>query len=164
VVIAFFAVALVLVVIGAQRPLEPAPSLAIISPGSREAPRAVTVIMRDYRFDPTPLPLVRGETVRFTILNAGLVEHEFSLGDASAQAAWASADAAATPPAPFATAPLASAPPGTGGLRILLPSGGQTSVGYRVPEAGDLLLLCNLPGHIERGMVGRIELREPSGG
>ena len=83
--------------------------------------------MRDYRFDPTPVVLVPGETVRLTILNGGLVEHELTLGDEDVQVAWAQADAAATPPAPFATPPPASVPPGTGGLRVLLGSGEQAT-------------------------------------
>lgn len=156
VVVAFFAIALTLVIIGAQRPHEPAPSIAVASPGTPASPRDLAVIMRDYRFDPTPVVLARGETVRFTIFNAGLVEHEFTLGDAAVQLAWASADAAATPPGLFATAPPASVPPDTGGLRVWLASGDRATVEYVVPSAGDLLLLCNLPGHIERGMIGRV--------
>jgi uncharacterized cupredoxin-like copper-binding protein len=120
----------------------------------------VTVILRDYRFDPTPLYLFRGETIRLTVVNAGMVEHELVLGDAAVQAAWARADAAATPAAPFATAPPASAPAGTGGLRVLLPSGGSTSVIYEVPVQQQVLLLCNLPGHQERGMTGQVVLQE----
>jgi uncharacterized cupredoxin-like copper-binding protein len=158
VVVAFFAVSLVLVLIGAQRPLERPPDIDIASPGTHDAPRQVTVIMRDYRFDPTPIVLVPGETVRFRIFNAGLVDHEFSLGDATVQAAWALADAAATPPAPLATPPPASVPPRTGGLRLLLASGAESTADYVVPITSELLLLCNLPGHIERGMVGGVEL------
>jgi uncharacterized cupredoxin-like copper-binding protein len=97
--------------------------------------------------------------VRFTIFNAGLVDHEFSLGDGAAQSAWAAADAAATPPGLLATAPPASAPAGTGGLRVVLASGAQATVEYQVPRDERLSLLCNLPGHIERGMVGAVELR-----
>lgn len=156
---AFFIIALALVVMGAQRSLQPAPEVVITRPGSPDAPRDVAVIMRDYRFDPTPIVLVPGETVRFTIFNAGLVEHEFTLGDATVQSAWASADAAATPPAPLTTPPPASVPPGTGGLRVVLRSGAQTSVVYRVPQDQQLLLLCNLPGHVESGMVGEVDLR-----
>ena len=81
VVIGFFAIALVLVLIGAQRPSEPAPEVEIARAGTPADPRAVTVIMRDYRFDPTPVVLVPGETVSLTILNGGLVEHELTLGE-----------------------------------------------------------------------------------
>jgi uncharacterized cupredoxin-like copper-binding protein len=102
---------------------------------------------------------VRGETVSVTILNGGLVEHELTLGDDGVQAAWSRADAAATPPAPFATPPPASVPPGIGGLRVVLGSGQQATVTYTVPQTGALALVCHLPGHVERGMTGSVELR-----
>jgi uncharacterized cupredoxin-like copper-binding protein len=161
---AFFAIAIVLVLIGAQRPSEPPPDVEIARPGTPDAPRDVTVIMRDYRFDPTPIVLVRGETVRLTVLNGGLVEHELTLGDDAVQAAWARANAAATPPAPFATPPPASVPPGTGGLRLLLGSGEQTVADYIVPGRGPLAMVCHLPGHVERGMTGAVELRDVPAG
>jgi uncharacterized cupredoxin-like copper-binding protein len=145
-----------LVILGAELAGRPVESPPIGSPGVVASPREVTVILRDYRFDPTPLYLYANEIVRLSVINAGLVEHELVLGDASVQLAWASAYAAATPPAPFTTAPPASVPADTGGLRVLLPSGGSTSVAYIVPGDGDVLLMCNLPGHRERGMVGQV--------
>lgn len=159
----FFVVAMILVLIGAQRSAEPAPSITIARPGTPDQPRPVTVIMRDYLFDPTPLVLVAGETVRLTVFSAGMTAHELVLGDAAVQAAWSHADAAVTPPAPFATAPPASVPPGTGGLRLLLVSGASATVEYTVPSTGDLLLLCHLPGHIQKGMIGSVELRAAIG-
>ena len=159
VLIVFVAVAIVLVLIGAQRPGEPPPEVEVARAGTPDAPRDVNVIMRDYRFDPTPVVLVPGETVRLRILNGGLVEHELTLGDEAVQAAWARADAAVTPTAPFATPPPASVPPGTGGLRVLLASGAQHDVLYTVPESGTVALVCHLPGHVERGMTGAVELR-----
>ncbi len=158
----FFTVAVTLVVIGAQLSLSPPPDITIDEPGTADAPRPINVIMRDYRFDPTPVILIPGETVRITLFNAGMVPHEMSLGDAAVQLAWAQADAAATPPVLFATAPPASVPPGTGGLRVVLDSGQQQVVEYIVPPDGEVLLLCNLPGHVERGMVGAVELRAPA--
>lgn len=164
IVAAFFAVAIALVLIGAQRSLDPAPEIAIDRPGTPESPRAVTVVMHDYRFDPTPLVLIPGETIRLTVFNGGLVSHELALGEREMQLAWQRADAAASPPAPFTTAPPASVPPGTGGWRLLVGSGRQAVLELTVPATGTLLLLCNLPGHIERGMVGRVELRSPAPG
>src|SRR5690242_7241528 len=82
----------------------PVASPPIGSPGTAASPRPVTVIMRDYRFDPTPLHLYAGETISLTVFNAGMVEHELVLGDQTVQNAWALADADATPAAPFATA------------------------------------------------------------
>jgi uncharacterized cupredoxin-like copper-binding protein len=161
VLIGFFAIAITLVLIGAQRSLDRPPPITVASPGTAASPRALTVIMRDYLFEPTPLVLVPGETVRFTILDSGLVAHEFTLGDESVQAAWARANAAATPPAFLATAPPASVEPDVGGLHVVVPSGGMAVADYTVPATGELLLMCHLPGHVERGMVGRVELQTP---
>jgi uncharacterized cupredoxin-like copper-binding protein len=139
-----------------------APSPGPISPGTADSPRAVTAIMRDYLFEPTPLRLVRGETIRLTVVNAGLLPHDFVLGDAAVQAAWAAAEAAATPPAFTATPPPASVPPEFAGLRVYLPSGQTATVVYTVPAAGELQLVCQVPGHAAEGMVGAVVFVEPS--
>ena len=159
VVSGFLVVAVILVFIGAERSAAPAPSVTVDRAGTAEQPRSVVIIMRDYLFDPTPLVLVPGETIRLTAFDAGLQPHELVLGDEAVQAAWMAAHAAATPPAPFATPPAASVPPGTGGLRVWLGSGEQTTVDWTVPAEGALLLMCHLPGHVEQGMVGQVELR-----
>lgn len=158
VVVVFGAIATALVLLGMQRPGEPPPEVAVKSAGTPARPRDVTVIMRDYRFDPTPVVLVPGETVRFTVLNGGLVRHDMIVGDAAVQEAWHRADAEATPAGLFATAPPASVPPGTGGLRVVLDSGEQAVVEYVVPTGQALGLLCHIPGHIEKGMIGAVEL------
>lgn len=161
VVIAGLALAITLVFIGARLAGTPPPTPDLSQPGTAASPRPVNVIMRDYVFNPTPLHLVPGEVVEFAIVNGGLVEHEFVLGDEQVQQAWAQAHLRATPPAPFASPPPASVPPDVAGLRVLLGSGDTARVRYQVPEeAGRLLLMCHLPGHVERGMVGRIELAE----
>jgi uncharacterized cupredoxin-like copper-binding protein len=157
VTLGFFAVAITLVLIGAMRSAEkPASTPTVTQPGTVAAPRAVSVIMRDYLFEPTPLALYPGETIRLTVFNAGLDAHELMLGDATAQAAWTHADAAATPPAPFTTSPPASVAPGVGGLRLLVGSGNQTTIDWTVPAGDSLLLQCHLPGHLERGMTGTV--------
>jgi uncharacterized cupredoxin-like copper-binding protein len=161
VVLAFGVVAVALILIGMQRPLEAPPDVEIDLAGTAEAPRDVTVIMRDYRFDPTPVVLVPGETVRFSVFNGGMVAHDLVIGDGDVQRAWSKADAEAVPHNLFATAPPANVPPGTGGLRVLLDSGEQAVVEYVVPADETLALLCHIPGHIEKGMVGAVELRDP---
>lgn len=149
-----------LVILGADLAARPVESPPLGTPGVLASPRVVTVIMRDYGFDPRPLYLYERETIQLNVINAGMVEHELVLGDAAVQAAWASADAAATPPAPFTTAPPASAPADTGGVRVLLQSGASASVTYTVSAGGELLLVCNIPGHEQRGMVGQVVLNQ----
>jgi len=139
------------------------PSSAQERAGTAEAPREINVIMRDYLFEPDPIVLHRGETVRFNVINAGLLAHEFVLGDAAVQAAWATAEAAATPPGFTATPPPVSLPPDVGGVRVFLDSGASASVVYQVPRHGALELACQIPGHIEQGMVGTIVLDDVDG-
>jgi uncharacterized cupredoxin-like copper-binding protein len=158
------ALALTLVFLAAGAAVRTAPPPPIERAGTADAPRDVTIILREYAFAPAPLALIPGETVRLTILDGGLIPHELVLGDASVQAAWASADAAATPPVPFATAPPASVPAGTAGLRILLDPGGQAVVTYVVPAAGPLSMECHLPNHLERGMLADVVLTRPTTG
>jgi len=153
--------AVALVFLSARQAAAPAVPPAITSPGTAHEPRAVNVILRDYGFDPTPLRLVPGEVVQLNVINGGLVEHELVLGSTDVQLAWAAAHSAATPPAAFATAPPAAVPPGTDGARVLLGSGHSATVVYAVPRAASLQLMCHLPGHVERGMVGRVALIQP---
>lgn len=152
----FFGLAIALVLLGARLAATPAPVPDLSRPGTPAEPRAVNVILRDYVFNPSPLYLVGAETVRFQLINAGMIDHEFVLGDGAVQEAWAQANARATPPAPFTTAPPPSVAPGTGGLRVLLRPGESATVVYQVPGGGPLQLMCHLPGHVERGMVGRV--------
>jgi uncharacterized cupredoxin-like copper-binding protein len=156
VVVAGLGLALGLVLLGAALAAAPAPAPRIDPPGTATSPRPINVILREYHFDPTPLYLVPGETVRLTVLNGGMIEHELALGDEAFQQAWAEADAAATPQVPFASAPPASVPPGVEGLRVVLGSGGQAVLDYVVPASGEVQLFCHLPGHAERGMVGEV--------
>lgn len=158
VVVLGLVLALGLVLLGARLAAAPAPSPDLSRPGTQASPRPVNVIMRDYVFNPSPLYLVRGETVRLQVVNGGLVAHELVLGDAAVQRAWAAADAAATPVSAFATAPPASVPATIGGVRALLASGESVSIVYDVPREGSLELVCHLPGHVDQGMTGRVAL------
>ena len=110
--------------------------------------------MRDYLFEPNPIVLHRGETVRFNVINAGLLAHEFVLGDAAVQAAWATAEAAATPPGFTATPPPVSLPPDVGGLRIFLDSGASASAVYEVPRTGHWSWPARSPATSSRGWSG----------
>ena len=147
-----------LVFLGASLASAPAPAPGIERPGTPDWPRDVTVILRDYAFNPDPLHLVAGETVRLTVVNGGLIEHEFVLGDASVQSAWAEADARASAPAPFATSPPASVSAEVGGLRLLVGSGQTVVALHDVPAAHGLELACHLPGHLQQGMRARVVL------
>jgi uncharacterized cupredoxin-like copper-binding protein len=150
--------AITLVLAGAYIAAAPASPPRIDEPGTANAPRDISVIMRDYAFNPSPLYLVAGETVRFNLINGGMIDHEFVIGDAAVQTAWEQADDAVPTVGLFATPPAASAPPDTGGLRVVLASGQSASVLYQVPATDGLEMICHLPGHAEKGMVGQVVL------
>jgi uncharacterized cupredoxin-like copper-binding protein len=160
VVLGFFAIAVTLVLIGAMRSSEKSSPAPVVQPGTVASPRPITVIMRDYLFEPNPLALVPGETIRLTAFDAGLEPHELVLGDQTVQDAWSAANAAATLPGPLTTAPPASAPVGTGGLRLLVRSGEQATIDWTVPSVGPLLMQCHLSGHLERGMTAGVVLAQ----
>lgn len=132
-----------------------------IVPGTADHPRTVNVILHDYSFTPTPIDLVPGETVRFNVIDAGTLAHEFVLGPQVWQDAWAAAEASDVPGLLGSTPPPASVPAMPGGLRLYLESGQTLSAVYTVPTASVPLLACHIPGHLEKGMVGAVRFVGP---
>jgi uncharacterized cupredoxin-like copper-binding protein len=136
-----------------------APSPPPIVPGSPGAPREVNLIARDYSFDPSTLDLVPGETILLHVIDAGLEVHEAVIGDASVQAAWEAAEAAAAGAPPGAT-PDVQVPAGVAGVRIVVHSGERVDLIWAVPadatsagsEGGTWLVGCHIPGHWAKGM------------
>ena len=161
VAIAGLALAGMLVYLGAKLAAVPAASPDLSRPGTAAQPRDVNVIMRDYVFNPTPLYLVAGETVTLRVINGGMLNHELVLGDQAVQLAWAQANAAASPAGPLSSPPRASVAPGTDGVEVLLGPGQSAALTYSVPVGQRLELVCHLPGHVERGMVGSVILPTP---
>jgi uncharacterized cupredoxin-like copper-binding protein len=157
VVIVGAVLAVVLVFIGARLAARPAPTPDLRRPGTPEQPRQVAVIMRDYVFNPSVLYLVAGETVELHVFNAGMIEHEFVLGDEQFQQLWRAADQAPQP-APGASVPVVSVAPRADGRRVLLQPGESAAVAYTVPASDGLAVFCHLPGHAERGMVAEVVL------
>ena len=130
-------------------------------PGTADRPRAVNVVMRDYLYVPDPVDLVPGETIRLQVVNGGLDWHEIVVGDQAVQDAWEIAEAA-TVDAPPGPTPAVSVPPGTGGLRLVVASGGRADVVWTVPEdpaeVARLIVGCHIPGHYARGMRAAVRV------
>ena len=42
--------------------------------------------MRDLSFDPSNVEVKRGETIRFVVVNASPIDHDFTIGDAKTEA------------------------------------------------------------------------------
>ncbi|HEY7524026.1 MAG TPA: hypothetical protein VH720_10300 [Candidatus Limnocylindrales bacterium] len=155
-------VAIVVVSAGCRLVDGPASVPPIGSPGTSAAPREVNLIARDYVFEPAELRLVPGESVLIHVVNAGLDLHEAVIGGPDVQAAWESAEAAASGAPPGRT-PEASVAPGLAGLRVVVGSGQRVDVTYVVPPAAGpgLIVGCHLPGHFARGMAIPVRLVQP---
>lgn len=107
-------------------------------------PRTIEVAMRDELvYEPDAVAVSVGETVRFVVINAGEVVHEFYIGDETAQAAHEDEMAG-------------------GGMQHADPAGisvepGQTGeIEFTFEEPGELLIGCHEPGHYAGGMVATI--------
>ena len=123
-----------------------------IVPGTRDAPREVNLIARDYVFLPATLDVVPGETVVLHVINGGLTVHEAIIGDTTVQDAWEAAEAAAADPPPGPT-PLVSVPPDVSGIRIVVASGQRVDVTWTLPtDTQPLVVGCHIPGHWAEGM------------
>ena len=140
-----------LVAAAACSPATPAATPPIV-PGTRDAPREVNLIARDYVFLPATLDVVPGETVVLHVINGGLTIHEAIIGNASVQDAWEAAEAGAADPPPGPT-PLVSVPPDVSGIRIVVASGQRVDVTWTVPtDTQRLVVGCHIPGHWAEGM------------
>lgn len=123
--------------------------------------------MYDYRYVPSVIDLVPGETVNLQVIDGGLEIHEAVFGDMPAQLAWESAEAA-TVGAPPGPTPFVSPPPGFDGTRVVAASGQRVDVVWTVPAnaasaASGWFLGCHIPGHWAKGMVVPVRFVDSSG-
>ena len=131
--------------------------------------RTVTVEMYDSYYEPKSISVREGETIRFVVRNSGELLHEFSI---------------ATPAMHEAHRPEMMAMMESGMLEadrinheaggamhggkngkmhddpnsILLEPGESGEIVWQFPRLGKLEFACNIPGHYEAGMVGKVKL------
>lgn len=109
--------------------------------------RTVKVTMDDsMRFDPGTLNVKAGETVRFFVVNQGRLPHEMVIGTADelsthAEQMRAMPDMKHDDPSMIRLAP-----------------GQRGGIIWRFGQAGTVSYACLVPGHMEAGMSGRVEV------
>ena len=103
----------------------------------------VTVTIHYSHFSLSSLHVRRGTTVRFLILDADPIDHEFIVGDAQVQALHEHGSEAVHPPVP-------------GEVSVRPGEEGETF--YRFDRPGLVLFACHLPGHFAYGMHGWIDV------
>lgn len=99
------------------------------------------------RFVPSEIQVKAGETVRFSVQNSGKLPHEMvigSLADLKAHAIEMRKNPGMRHDDPNA---------------ITLDPGQRGSLAWRFDQAGTVDFVCTIPGHMEAGMVGKVQVK-----
>jgi uncharacterized cupredoxin-like copper-binding protein len=131
--------------------------------------RTVTVTMHDNYFEPASMTFTEGETVRFVIHNKGEFVHEFTIATAAMHKAHAPAmqmmvEHGVLEPdrINWEAAKQMQTKMGHGmhdePNSALLEPGKSAEIVWTFPKHAALEFACNVPGHYESGMVGKIKL------
>ena len=134
------------------------------APASK-ATRTVEVTLQDISFSPTSIDVKAGETVRFVLVNKGQLLHEFNLGDAAMHAEHqkemlqmqASGMLTST-----GMGKMDHSAMGHGAMKhddpnsVLVEPGKTAELTWTFTKATGLEFACNLPGHYQAGMVGKL--------
>lgn len=142
-----------------------------------KATRSVEVVMGDMTFNPKALEVKAGETVRFVLINKGQLLHEFNLGDAAMHARHQQEmlqmqqSGMLTPTGmkamehgsmDHASMGHGSMPGMAQGMQhddpnsVLVEPGKQAELTWTFSKSGSLEFACNIPGHYQAGMVGKL--------
>ncbi|WP_410473470.1 plastocyanin/azurin family copper-binding protein [Guyparkeria sp. TX1] len=114
-----------------------------------EVDRHIEVRMDDQmRFEPSSIDVQAGETVRFRVINTGDQPHEMVIG--SIEDLKAHAEEMRQHPG------MAHDEPNM----IQLDAGESGDLVWRFTQAGQIDFACLLPGHLEAGMKGRIDVAQ----
>jgi len=152
----------------------PAHTYAFGQPASVDkATRTVEVVLQDMSFSPKSLDVKAGETVRFVLVNKGQLLHEFNLGDAAMHAEHqkqmmqmqASGMLNATGMGKMDHGAMEHGNMGNmGGMKhddpnsVLVGPGKTAELTWTFSKATGLEFACNIPGHYQAGMVGKINV------
>ena len=122
---------------------------------AKAATRTVNITMGDMYFEPKALEVKAGETVRFLLHNKGQVEHEFSLGDAAMHARHQKEmfEHAAMG---HSMAGMQHDDPNT----VMVAPGRSAELTWVFSKATGLEFACNVPGHYQAGMVGKLSVEQ----
>lgn len=132
--------------------------------------RTVEVNLVDIAFEPQSIRVKAGETVRFVLINSGQLLHEFNLGTAAMHAEHQKEMAVMAEHGMISATAIDhkmmqmdhSNMPGMSMKHddpnsVLLEPGERKELVWRFAQPMDLEFACNVPGHYEAGMVGKIE-------
>ena len=116
---------------------------------SAKVDRTIAITMRDLSFDPSSVAAKRGETIRFVVVNASPIDHDFTIGDAKTEAEHRGE---------MAEMIAMGMTHGDEANAIMLKPGQRKGLVWKFSKPGKLEFDCNIPGHAESGMRGTIDV------
>ena len=136
-----------------------------------KATRTVEVVMQDMSFSPKSLDVKAGETVHLVLVNKGQLLHEFNLGDAAMHAEHqkqmmqmqSGGMMNATGMGKMDHSAMGHGE--MGGMKhddpnsVLVEPGKTAELTWTFSKATGLEFACNIPGHYQAGMVGKINVK-----
>lgn len=133
------------------------------------ATRVVQVTLIDNAFEPDSVKVKAGETVRFVLINKGQLLHEFNLGTAAMHAEHQKEMAIMMDHGMITSTgidpQMMKMDMGHGAMEmkhddpnsVMVAPGETKELVWKFSKTIDLEFACNIPGHYESGMVGKIE-------
>jgi uncharacterized cupredoxin-like copper-binding protein len=136
-----------------------------------KATRSVEVVMADMTFTPKSIEIKAGETVRFVLVNKGQLLHEFNLGDAAMHARHQQemlqmqqsgmlTPTGMKPMDHSAMAGMGHAMQHDDPNSVLVAPGKTAELTWTFSKATSLEFACNIPGHYQAGMVGKLTVSQ----
>ncbi|NWF65362.1 MAG: cupredoxin domain-containing protein [Chloroflexi bacterium] len=110
--------------------------------GSEGTTAEISAEMTDLMFTPTNFEAPAGAEVTLKLTNSGAVEHNFII---LKQGAVYTSGADIKPEDVILNAKLAA--------------GESGEFAFKIDEAGEYAVVCNVPGHLEAGMVGKLVVK-----
>ena len=131
-----------------------------------KATRTVEVTLRDIAFEPKSLDVKAGETVRFVLVNKGQLLHEFNLGNAAMHAAHQKEMLEMQQSGMLTPTGMSHAGMDHGSMgmqhddpnSVLVEPGKTAELTWTFTRADNLEFACNVPGHYQAGMVGKVKV------
>ena len=140
-----------------------------------KAERTVEITLGDMYYEPASVQLKAGETVRFVLKNEGSLLHEFSLGNAAQHAEHQKQmlmmqqmgmlgengiqamdhSKMGHDMAGMDHGQMSHDDPNT----VMIPAGKSAELTWTFAKATGLEFACNLPGHYQAGMVGKLDVQ-----
>ncbi len=128
-----------------------------------DARRTLSIAMTDNAYAPKSITVQKGETVRFIVKNSGEFVHEFNIGTAEMHKAHqgemlAMMESGALGPSRIDHSKM-GAMQHDDPNSILLEPGQSGEIVWTFGISGEIEFACNVPGHYESGMVGKVKVR-----